>query len=642
MKATAFITGNRAGSKAGLITTGLGALFFGGMRLARYGNIAKNPDQMIPVPGVSVNGVFNWLGGGNKDPKKRHAGNKAANLAGTALQTVQQVMDTPLEGFVKKGEGGLTHKLASTTNILDANAEEKVGRIMMKPAKAGSSLLTQIGKIFGFADKQFDMTGRIDTKIAKKKDEIASLEEALKTAANDPSRAARIKQGLTGKDAGYASEKDVQKLLKPAAKHIQAGIKEEGKFNNLSALERQGLMTARLKVDAKHQQKALDSVKHIKDKKERKAKLAEYTPKYNKKDLKIIKDSEPLLSADGAEEEILASLENGAKGKVSGKVKKTLRDYKNANQDLAELENNKSFWVDPVDGLKKKAKDVTLGEVADFTLRWGQVANEGYQQVKGAKVNLRALKQLMADVKGVDPRSISTWSILSGSGATTPMLKEARKQYIKSTFLNLVPFVGGAVGQEIATRKLQRHWGKNNPLVTIISTMGFQAVQSAGGFLTQGETMLQEFANMRMAEETGEPLTSQHYAQLLAAASSEIKKMGGVANYNTTLIAKYYEANNTSIADVMKDINKGKTALTERSQQGAAMVKQGQMASQALQETQAQQAPQELSGQASAAVEGKFSSDPRNQPKGGKGSFVDRALASQEAGGVMGLGGGDS
>ncbi|MDG1286764.1 MAG: hypothetical protein P8P30_04270 [Rickettsiales bacterium] len=618
MTATAFITGASKSGAVRKLTTGLGRVFLGTVAASRFATGVKNPDALIPGGLISVKSIFGFLGGSGK--KNPHFGNKLAQYMGTTVQSASELMNTPLSGFTTEGEGGITNRLASVgvpETLLGANPAANVARVMKGPAKATGSLLERVGGFFGFVDEKLDMQRRVDGKIKQQEERISALGELVS-------------------EAGGASRFTSFKT------NLEAGIKAEGAFKRTPMLKKRNALQAADAIHEKHAAKALQSAAHIKDKALNKEKREAYVPNYTAAELKQLNAVQPSLTVDMAHEEYLAAA-NKVDGKVPKKLKKAARNYKQAHEDLAELESKKAFWQNPAEALKKRGQDITIGEAADFTLRWGMVAQDGIGQVKNARLNLRALKQLMADVKGVKPQSISTWSALFG--ATTPMLKEARGQYVKATLLALIPFFGGAIGQEVATRKLHREFGKDNPIVTMGATLGFQAIQSLGGFFTTGETMLQDFANMRITQESGAELTPENYAQLLAAASSEIKSMGGTANYNTTLIAQYYAENKTPIAQVMQDINAGKATLTQRSQQGAEMIKQSQMATQAVQQTQAGHAapaaPDMSAGEAAPST-AKFADNPRNQSKGGQGSFTERARASQEAGGVLGFGGGAS
>ena len=195
----------------------------------------------------------------------------------------------------------------------------------------------------------------------------------------------------------------------------------------------------------------------------------------------------------------------------------------------------------------------------------------------------------------------------------------------------MIPLVGGGIAQEMASRKLQRAYGKDNTVVTLAVTAGFGMVQQISGFFGKDNKMLETYAAARIAEEEGSALSANDYQSILAISSNEIKGMGGVMNQNTMLIAQYYAANNTPVSEVMKDINGGKATLALRSKQGKELVDQYRMANQAAAATQTEQTVAD-----DTLVKGKFTADERNQPKAGN-SFADKATTSQSQPSSQGL-----
>ena len=259
--------------------------------------------------------------------------------------------------------------------------------------------------------------------------------------------------------------------------------------------------------------------------------------------------------------------------------------------------------------------------------------------IRQTKIGVRTIKQLMADLTGKDPSKISTFSALFGKAS--PVIKEARSQFWKTMLPQHLLFATSTVMQEVGAQKLKRKYGSNSMISTMGIPMAFQAIQGLGGLLGKGGTMLQTFADTRIAQEAGEQLSADNYATLLEAASKEIKALGGKVNHNTVLIAQYYAINQTPIAEVMKDVNAGKDTLMHRSQEGKQAIEQLNAARHASLEAQQEQAAQAnaVSDTAASPVQGAgtFTSQERNQPKG-QGGFVEKALAGQGQAASNGIG----
>ncbi len=621
MSATAFITGiSKGGSRLGL-ATGLGAVLMGGMRLAGMAKKVENPDSFIPVPGLTIRNTLGFIGAKTAGDKGTQVTNKIAAM----IETPGKIMSLPLESFGLEGGRGSFAELAASSSLtqkmLGENAEQTIGKVAIQSSSFGGKIMNGLGNVLQLANDKLGISSTIESKIEKKKQQLASFRKAHENVENKPSAFQALKSKI-GKGPTMADNADTATILKGARSTLAQAAFQQAQIDNISPLELVKRQQAVKDLQTELSSQRNEAFKNVKTLEEYKIAEKAFNQTITKEQQAIIDAAQIGKPLQDAKDKLFNTLEHEVKGEVSGKVKSTIREYANNHEDLNELNNKKKFWQNPTQGLKDKAKNLTVGEVADFTLRYGMVAQQGLQSIKSTKIGLRTLKQLIADVTQQDASEISTFKALFGKA--TPMVKQARSQFFKSMLSQAIPFVGGTIAQEVASRKLGRMYGKDNTAVTIGITAGFGMVQQLSGMLFKDNTMLQTFADLRMGEEAGQELTAQHYALLLESASADIAKMNGRANYNTVLIAQYYALNNTPIAEVMQDINQGKETLMQRSHQGSEAMKQMQQATQMAQEV-ATQAPQKTDD----VVKGKFTSQTRNQPTT-KGGYAEMAIANQQ------------
>lgn len=633
MTARAFITGESKSRKIGGIATALGAVLYGGIRLAKGARFANNPEVM----GVGLASPVVWVA-------KKVGGKKAADLVTKVVSAPNEVMNKPLEAFAKTGEGSVASNLVDTKfaqKFIGDNAEERLEGLALKTSSLGGKISNGLGNALKVIDKQFNFSGKLDKKIdAKRKDLGKEMRQAFKNVKNSQSRWDKIKASFGMKVDKMASPEDIAKFYEEneAREHISSAANKQYLHNKMPTLERQNL---RKKADAVYAKKTeerekffsdgLKGIKGRKNKNKKRQELAEeFKLTFSEDEQKIIKDAD----AADARRDYIGETTSGIKAKLQDSVgnkklsksaTRVIDKYENAHNDLHKLKNKKALWENPADEIKRRAKNVTLSDVADFTVRYGAIAQDAVHSVKATKIEIRTLKMLIGDLTGKNPKNISTLKALFGGGAS-PMVKAARKQFYRSFISTYLTFGIGAGLQQVISNKLKRKLGKDSMWATIASTAGFMALQKVGDALGGGNRMLQTFADMRIAQEEGAVLNAQDYAHLLENSSEDIRKIGGVSNYNTVLIAQYYTANQTDIADVMKDIAKGKTHLMELSKKGAeAMEQYSQAQQEALDE------PSAVTDN-SLVQEGKFTSQERNKPKGGVGgSFTDKVVTAKTA-----------
>jgi hypothetical protein len=166
---------------------------------------------------------------------------------------------------------------------------------------------------------------------------------------------------------------------------------------------------------------------------------------------------------------------------------------------------------------------------------------------------MNALRRMHSDITGEDYNRVSTYKLLLGK--VPAPVAEARSQLltnsgiqgvIQTAFLafNVKQFMGGKMS-----------WLSNS----IQAGMMFGAPVLG---MVVPQSVLPVYDAVRKAHASGQKLPPEFIAEFIGAASSELRKRGGAESGFTRELAKQYAAENTSPADMLKEINSG--ALMER------------------------------------------------------------------------------
>lgn len=611
---------------ASFILGGGGKAVSGLSKVLRYGGtmqMLRNP--RIPYTTLSLVGLLQ--GFGNKVKLDQDGNPKPVSALRKFAQRSANVLQKPGE-FFEKTPGDLLETPVIPGKYLDGDAAKLIGKGQEQARGFGRTVSTHIGSLATQMDKTFNLSGKTEKQIAASKDKLRELRSAFTDPVNKLTGLAKLKDKVAKQKADLTPQNQIiNQLSRTGLASIEQAFAKQRDLEALSPSQRRSIVNQAKQLNEDFSNKLKEATAGVKDKQQ----LAEARDKvfksFGDKDRELLTKAEMIQNpqlhyADEARGKLFGDL-NRLDGTVADSVRSGVNRYVDERKELDRLERRKQFWENPAEQVLERARNVKLSEVLDYGIRYGEVLHEGAHNLHQAKIGIRTIKQLMADLSGKNPKNISTFTALFGSGVS-PVVKEARRQFWKTMLPQNIIFGTTTVLQEVGARKLKRKFGSDHMLTTIGVPIAYQALQGLGQlFGGHNNIMLQQYANMRITQEAGEPLGAQDYASLLTAASKDIKAIGGTANYNTTLIARYYASNNTPVAEVMKDINAGKEMLMQRSQQGAEAMKEYYAAQQAQEASQLPQ-PQAETG----LVKGKFTAQERNQPKGGVGSHAQQVLNS--------------
>jgi hypothetical protein len=181
----------------------------------------------------------------------------------------------------------------------------------------------------------------------------------------------------------------------------------------------------------------------------------------------------------------------------------------------------------------------------------GFVAGSALSMVGDArsfKNDLRALKQMYADVTGKDVKKVSAFDVLIGS-VPAPLRAARRHMLIYTTVSEIADAIG--MGVNIKTM------GKNN-MSFMSSFLAFQVpdwIQKGTGNVL-GDSIIPAYKALTLAHQAGQTISAEEYAQLLLLASPELKARGEHSSFLME-IAKQYADAKASPADILKAASNG-------------------------------------------------------------------------------------
>ncbi len=205
-------------------------------------------------------------------------------------------------------------------------------------------------------------------------------------------------------------------------------------------------------------------------------------------------------------------------------------------------------WKNARTALPDMIGKAKIGHAAMQTSIMLMPAFSAFTVARGFQQNLESLKQMHAEMTGVNPAKVSTLSVLFGS--VPAPVAQARSQLTKSFFIR-IPLSALSFG--IAFKQL-RNISMKSMLVQGGIEMGANAV---GGMLEGGESILPYYKSISDAHKSGQPLPVETYAAFIGIASNDLKAKGGAENAFTQEIAKQYAAEKTSPAQILKEIDNG-------------------------------------------------------------------------------------
>lgn len=198
---------------------------------------------------------------------------------------------------------------------------------------------------------------------------------------------------------------------------------------------------------------------------------------------------------------------------------------------------------------------LTARQALNDGLQLGFSALQTYGVAKGFFQQLDSMKQMYADVMGVDPRSVSTMTILTGK--MPPVLAGARSHFITEYgSRGLIQ----AVGWGLIARDLMK--GHANPEEIAGGRIGLTAgivpgLINMGVDMFMGTSTIEVYSGFKKAFESGETIPAGAYAQFLLASSPELQKRK-VGRQVALELGTEYAIERASPGEILRQMNDGR------------------------------------------------------------------------------------
>lgn len=221
--------------------------------------------------------------------------------------------------------------------------------------------------------------------------------------------------------------------------------------------------------------------------------------------------------------------------------------------DALHHHNHAAGWRDVKGSIKAAPKEMAKASVSNGLMNGSFIALSGVSMVKDAHgfgKEIGRLKQLYADMTDTDPSKVSTMKILVGS--VPAPIAEMRSHLVKKLFIKEST---DAVGMAVNIKQAM-----DRKFVGTKAIAAFMLPQfiGMGADAIMGDTPLPIYEAMSKAHKAGQEVPAEVYAELLGAASKDLKARGGASSPFTQELAKQYAAEKASPALVMKEIHNGK------------------------------------------------------------------------------------
>ncbi|MDX1974476.1 MAG: hypothetical protein SFT92_02245 [Rickettsiales bacterium] len=213
----------------------------------------------------------------------------------------------------------------------------------------------------------------------------------------------------------------------------------------------------------------------------------------------------------------------------------------------------KNVGVAIKDTPNKLAKVKTVHGIANAAF----IAGDAISMTMDARTftkNLKTLKEMIADAKGIEPAQVSTFTALF-SGDVPLTAKAARKNIIMKTGVKEV--IDGA-------NMLLNVKQATDPKMSMAKMFAWFGATTAAGIVADqvmGESVLPLYSALRLAEKTGQPIPPEAMAQFIGEINSDLKSRGGAESPFAQEVANQVIQEHLSLADIMKENETGKIML---------------------------------------------------------------------------------
>lgn len=269
-----------------------------------------------------------------------------------------------------------------------------------------------------------------------------------------------------------------------------------------------------------------------------------------------------------------------ARRKHNGALEKAYKKATLPMNQSAMADAEAEFWKNPVEGVKNRLANQSLQATVYDAARYGSIAMQYYGQVRETRASYSTLKQLYADLTGVKAKEVGFFTLVKGyfSGSTPAFLKNAIGSYFKNTFLGFGFLTAGTVAQEKVYSEINKRGGSG--MQAMLGSMAImQGLSFAENRLSKPNMAVSLYENLRNMQAENMTIlagrapdlpadypTQPNYADLIVAAVPSLQSNSSFYTKEVVLVARYFEAYQTPIADAMKVLAGGKDAVIKLSE----------------------------------------------------------------------------
>jgi len=268
-----------------------------------------------------------------------------------------------------------------------------------------------------------------------------------------------------------------------------------------------------------------------------------------------------------------------------GNVSSGINSYATAITGSNMFKNKVEAWKKPGEYLKNAPQRIANMNMQEAIQKGTNIAYNAMMVYHSASImrsGMAALKQMHLDLTG---EKVGTFKLLFGS--LPPMMKEARKQYLKSAIPMALGNILGMVAGDIVSRRAGPSAGMFKSIA--MNIMPQMAVNKVAEFIAGTNPMVNTYTTIYNTQAAGERAGVNDYAQLIACASANAKSAGGMDNQYVMQIAQYFTQNQASAGDVLRACSDG-TIDRMRAELGAAKPAAQAQTGPAVQQPQQKQA----------------------------------------------------
>lgn len=266
--------------------------------------------------------------------------------------------------------------------------------------------------------------------------------------------------------------------------------------------------------------------------------------------------------------------------KHNGELEKA---YKKATQPInqsAYADADAAFWQNPTQAIKERLKNQSLQETVYDVARYGSIGLQVYGQARETKASYATLKQLYADLTGAKAKDVGFFALVKGyfSSSTPAFLKNAIGHYFKTTLASWGFLTASAVAQEKLHKTIVKRGGSG--MQAMFASMavfkGLNFLEDKFARPDAAVVLYESLRNMQAENMTifagrapdmpSDYPTQPNYADLIVTAIPALKSNTAIQQREVSLVATYFEAHQTPVAEVMKVLAGGKQAVVKLSE----------------------------------------------------------------------------